>query len=240
MSKHDVDVVAFAAHPDDAEIGCGGTLIKLAEAGRTVVIVDLSAGELATRGTVATRAAESEAATQILGLHDRENLGLPDGGLEPSPENVRAVVGAIRRWRPRTLFLPYGRDRHPDHMQASRLVYQAAFTAGLIRYDTGQDAHRPEQLIDYMGWFDFEPTFIVDITEQFERKMRAIYAYSTQFRADGSADPQTRLTSSDTDWALRSRMAYYGARIRVRYGEGFLVRGDLAVDDPLVLDFRSF
>jgi len=240
MTKHDVDVVAFATHPDDAEISCGGTLIKLTDAGRKVVVVDLTAGELGTRGTVETRAAEAEAATKILGLHGRENLGLPDGSLDTSQHCRQAVVESIRRWRPRALFLPYYEDRHPDHVRASRLVYEAAFLSGLIQFDTGQQAHRPEQLFHYMGWVEFEPTVVVDITEQADRKLEAIYAYETQFNPNKARGPQTRLTSPTTDWLIRSRMAHLGARIGAKYGEGFLVRGQIEIDDPLNLTVSSF
>ena len=240
MTNHDVDVVAFATHPDDAEISCGGTLIKLADAGRTVVVVDLTAGELGTRGTVETRAAEAEAATKILGIHSRETLGLPDGSLDASPDCKRAVVESIRRWRPRALFLPYYEDRHPDHVRASRLIYEAAFLSGLVQFETGQHAHRPDQLFYYMGWYEFEPTVVVDITEQVDRKLAAIYAYETQFNPDTERGPQTRLTSPTTDWLIRSRMAHLGARIGAKYGEGFLVRGQIEIDDPLNLTVSSF
>ena len=240
MSNNDVDVVAFATHPDDAEISCGGTLLKMVDAGRKVVVVDLTAGELGTRGSVETRAAEAEAATRILGLHARENLGLPDGHLDSSEACKRPVVEAIRRWRPRALFLPHTEDRHPDHVRAAHLVYEAAFLSGLIRYETDREAHRPAQLFHYMGWVEFEPTVIVDITEQAERKLQAIYAYETQFNPDATRGPQTKLTSPTTDWLIRSRMARLGAKIGAKYGEGFLVRGQIEVEDPLHVNVSSF
>jgi len=232
--------MVFGAHPDDIEIGCGGTVINLTDAGRRVVLVDLVRGELGTRGSAEIRAREAEEGARILGAAARENFGLPDGRLEVTAEGRQRVAEAIRRFTPDTVFLPYWEDRHPDHAYASRLVYEGIFLAGLPRFDTGLPSHRPSRLIHYMGWYEFEPTFIVDITAAFDRKMAAIYAYSTQFRPDASADPPTRLTEASTDWLLRSRMAHYGARIRVRYGEGFLIRGHLAVDDPLKLNFQSF
>jgi len=234
------DIIAFGTHPDDAEIGCGGTLIKLAERGRTVVVVDLVRGELGTRGSADIRAREAADSSKILGLHDRENLSLEDGNIAVTAEAKRRVVEAIRRWQPRAIFLPYWEDRHPDHANASRLIYEAAFLAGLPRYDTGQAPHRPTQLFYYMGWVEFTPTMIVDITDQATRKLEAIYAFSTQFRADAARGPETRLTSPTTDWLIRSRMAYYGSLIRSKYGEGFLIRGTLEVDDPLTLAFESF
>jgi bacillithiol biosynthesis deacetylase BshB1 len=235
-----VDVVAFGTHPDDAEIGCGGTLIKLADAGYKVVIVDLVRGELGTRGTVETRAAEAAASSKILGLHDRQNLELPDGDVAVGPDAKRRIVDSLRHWRPRAIFLPYWEDRHPDHANASRLIYEAAFVSGLMRFEPQKEPHRPSQLFYYMGWYEFTPTFIVDITEQADRKLAAIYAFSTQFRADAERGPQTRLTSPTTDWLIRSRMAHYGSRIRSKYGEGFLIRGQLEVANPLDLTFESF
>ncbi len=235
-----VDIVAFGTHPDDAEIGCGGTLIKLADAGKKVVIVDLVRGEMGTRGSAEIRAQEAAASSAILGLHARDNLGLEDGHIEATSDAKRIVVQAIRRWRPTAVFLPYWQDRHPDHYNASKLIYESCFLSGLIRFDTGQDAFRPTQLFYYMGWYEFDPTFVVDITEQVERKMEAIYAFGTQFRADAERGPQTRLTSPTTDWLIRSRMAHYGSRIRCKFGEGFLIRGRLEVENPLDLAFESF
>jgi len=236
----EVDVLAFGAHPDDAEIGCGGTLIKLAEAGKRVGVVDLVRGELGTRGDAETRAAEAEASSRILGLTLRENLQLEDGYLHVTDEAKHRVAEVTRRLRPQAVFLPYYEDRHPDHYNGSLLVYEGLFLAGLRRYETGQEPHRPTQVFYYMGWYEFEPTFVVDITAQAERKMESIYAYATQFNPNATRDPETRLTSPTTDWLLRSRMAYYGAKIRAKYGEAFLIRGRLAVEDPLSLRFESF
>jgi len=235
-----VDILAFGAHPDDAEIGCGGTLIKAAGAGRRVVIVDMVRGELGTRGTAETRAREAAASAEILGLHGRENLDLPDGHIHVNDASKRAVAQAIRRWRPEAVFLPYWNDRHPDHANASQVAYEGIFLAGLPKYDTGQESFRPFKVFYYMGWIEFDPTFIVDITDQAEQKLQAIYAYSTQFSPTATRDPQTILTSPTTDWLLRSRMAHYGSLIRKTYGEGFLIRGRLEAADPLELRFSSF
>ena len=235
-----VDVLVFGAHPDDIEIGCGGTLIKLTDAGRSVVLVDMVRGELGTRGSAQIREQEAAAAAEILGVTARENLELEDGNVRSTSEAKHKVAEAVRRWKPQMVFVPYWEDRHPDHAHASELAYEGVFLAGLPRYETDQEAYRPDQLIYYMGWVEFEPTFIVDITDQFERKMEAIYAYCTQFKREASPDPQTRLTSEETDWFMRSRMAYYGSLIGKRYGEAFLIRGRLAVEDPLSLNFSSF
>lgn len=235
-----VDVLAFGAHPDDVEIGCGGTVIKLTDAGTRVVVVDLTRGELGTRGSAKIREREAAEASKILGLAARENLDLADGHISSDLESKRKVVDAIRRWRPDAVLLPYWRDRHPDHEAASALVYEASFLAGLRRFETEHESHRPQRLFYFVGWADFEPTFIVDVTEQFERKMESIYAFSTQFKAGASPDPETDLTSPRTDWRIRSRCAYHGSLIGARYGEGFVIRGQLRMEDPLQASFTTF
>ena len=236
----DVDVMAFGAHPDDIELGCGGTLIKLTDAGHTVVLVDMVRGELGTRGTPETREAERTRAAQMIGAVARENLALEDGNIHTSAESKRRVATVVRKHRPHLVLIPYYKDRHPDHYHTSEVVYEGTFLAGLTRYETGQPSYRPVKVAYYMGWYEFEPTFIVDITAQFERKMEAIYAYSTQFRPDDTSYDQTRLTSPEYHWMLRNRMGYYGSLIGVQYGEGFLIRGRLQVESPLLADFFSF
>jgi bacillithiol biosynthesis deacetylase BshB1 len=235
-----VDVMAFGAHPDDIELGCGGTLIKLVGAGHSVAMVDMVRGELGTRGTPETRAAEAARAAEVIGASARENLALEDGNIHTSAESKRRVATVIRQYRPRMVLLPYYRDRHPDHYQTSQLVYEGTFVAGLTRYDTGQPSHRPDRVAYYMGWYEFDPTFVVDISAQFERKMEAIDAYSTQFQPDDSSYEQTVLTSPEYHRMLRQRMGHYGSLIRVQYGEGFLIRGQLEFSHPLEADFFSF
>jgi len=234
------DILAFGAHPDDVEIGCGGTLIRMTDAGRTVVVVDLARGELGTRGTPETRRREAEEAARVLGAAARENLGLPDGDIRATPDAKQRVAQVIRRWRPEMILIPHDRDRHPDHAHAAEVVYEGAFLAGLPRYDSGHPSHRPDRVLHYMGWYEFDPTVIVDVSAQFERKMRAIYSFRTQFCPDASDDPETRLTEPGTDWRIRSRMAHYGSLIGTRYGEGFRVRGRLEIGDLLELRFRTF
>jgi bacillithiol biosynthesis deacetylase BshB1 len=244
----DVDVLAFGPHPDDVELGCGGTLLKLADQGYRCALVDLTRGEMSTRGTVETRAAEATAAAKVLGATARVNLGLPDGQVRNDHESRRKVVEVIRTYRPRLVFAPFYEDRHPDHYHASELVYEATFVAGLRRYETGQESYRPAQFVYYMRWQEFAPTFIVDITEQYERKMEAVWSYASQFKPPGrvgafagdAADPETRLTTPEYHWKLVHRMAYYGSLIQSRYGEAFLIRGQLEMDHPLSAQFLSF
>ena len=244
----EVDVLAFGPHPDDVELGCGGTLLKLAEKGYRCAIVDLTRGEMGTRGTVETRAAEADAAATILKVMARENLGLPDGFVRNDDESRRKVVEAIRAYRPKLVLAPYHQDRHPDHYHASELIYEATFVAGLRRYETGQGSYRPPKFVYYMRWYEFEPTFIVDITDQYERKMEAIWSYASQFKPpdrvkaglESVDDLETRLTTPEYHWKLVHRMAYYGSLIQTRYGEGFLISGQLEMDDLLGAQFLSF
>jgi bacillithiol biosynthesis deacetylase BshB1 len=236
----DIDVMAFGAHPDDIELGCGGTLIKLADLGHSVALVDMVRGEMGTRGTVETRQSESRKAAEIMGAVARENLGLQDGNIHVSEEAKRRVAEVVRKYRPRIVLIPYYEDRHPDHYHTSHLAYEGTFMAGLTRYDTGQESYRPSRVIYYMGWYEFEPTFIVDITDQFDRKMEAIMAYSTQFRPDDKLYQQTRLTSGEYHWLLVHRMAHYGSLIQKRYGEAYLIRGRMEVHDLTDVIFSSF
>jgi bacillithiol biosynthesis deacetylase BshB1 len=236
----DVDVMAFGAHPDDIELGCGGTLIKLVDAGHSIVLVDMVRGELSTRGTVETRRQEAARAAAIVGATARENLGLEDANVHLSDEAKRKVADVIRTYRPHMVLVPYYEDRHPDHYYTSQLVYDATYVAGLQRYETGHPPYRPAKVVYYMGWYEFEPTFIVDISAQRDRKMEAIHAYATQFTTQDDSYEETVLTSPAYHWSLEHRMAHYGAMIGAHYGEGFLIRGRLRVDDPLSLQFESF
>ncbi|MBS1250006.1 MAG: N-acetyl-alpha-D-glucosaminyl L-malate deacetylase 1 [Chloroflexi bacterium] len=235
-----VDVMAFGAHPDDIEITCGGTLIKLVDAGYSVAMVDMVRGEMGTRGTVETREKEAAKAAEIIGAVARENLGLEDANLHTSKESKNRVVEVVRKYRPRLVFIPYYDDRHPDHYHASEIAYEGTFLAGLTRYETGQESYRPPKILYYMSWYEFDPTFIVDITEQFERKMEAIYAYSTQFKPEDNFYKKTRLTSREYNWGIRHRMGYYGSKIGKKYGEGFLIKGKMEVKNPLDVKFSTF
>jgi bacillithiol biosynthesis deacetylase BshB1 len=167
----ELDVLAFGAHRDDIELTCAGTMIKLVDQGYSTGIIDITAGEMGTRGSAEERAAEAETAAKILRVQCRDNLGIPDANIELSRENKLKVVKAIRKYKPRIVLLPYWEDRHPDHAHAGQLVFEAAFIAGLSKLDTGQPKHRPEKLIYYMCHYEFKPSFIVDVTDQYERKM---------------------------------------------------------------------
>jgi bacillithiol biosynthesis deacetylase BshB1 len=238
-----LDVLAFGTHPDDLEIACGGTLRLLSSRGYRVGAVDLTRGELGTRGTAASRAREAANASRVMGLALRENLKMPDGGIEISQKNLRAVIRVIRRHRPRLVLAPYWEERHPDHVHASRLVSEAAFYSGLPKIETGEPSFRPFRILYYVSRIEFTPSFVVDITSAFDAKVEAIRCYRTQFhhgRAEtGPGEQETLLSTPLALEVFETISRYYGAMIGTRHGEPFLMRETLEVDD-LVEFFRGF
>ncbi|HXB54430.1 MAG TPA: bacillithiol biosynthesis deacetylase BshB1 [Vicinamibacteria bacterium] len=237
----DFDLAAVCAHPDDAELIMGGTIAREAARGRRVALVDLTRGESGSRGTPETRAAEATEAARILGVAHRESLGLPDARLAAVPEQKDALVAALRRLRPRVVLLQHWEQRHPDHAAASRIVYDACFLAGLRNYrsDLGP-AHRPRKLIYAVTLteaVEVPPSIVVDITTTWETKLRAIAAFASQFSpgpGEAVALPFDRFRAH-VELAARR----HGQRIDVEFGEGFLTREPLAVDDLLSLGGRS-
>jgi N-acetylglucosamine malate deacetylase 1 len=218
-----LEVLAFSAHPDDAEIGCGGALALAARRGLRVGVVDLTDGERATRGTPARRNAERAAATRTLRLSERIALGLPDGELGRSHEAVARVVAVIRDTRPRTVLAPNDVDRHPDHEAAARLVRQACFEAGLESVGSGA-LHRPAHQFSYMAHSPFEPSFVVDISAVWEQKETAVACYRSQFGSDDGG-PATAVSGGGFLELLEVRARWFGAMIGVRHGEPYLSRG---------------
>lgn len=239
MTEQSLQVLAIVAHPDDAELGCGGTLAHLARLGQRVGILDLTRGELGSRGTPALREQEAAKAGQILGITTRRNAGLPDGGLDPAnPEQRLAVIRILRELRPHTVITCWPEVRHPDHRHASQLVEQASFRAGLFKLDTGTEPFRPSQLLYYMEHYPFEPTLVVDVTDDYATKTEAILAYSSQFFADPDTDsdqPATHLTRPEFLEGVDARARAYGELAGFRYGEPFRSRGPLAVAQPGLL-----
>ena len=242
-----MDVLAFGTHPDDLEISCGGTLILLSGRGYQVGAVDLTRGELGTRGTEEIRARETAAANRHLKLCMRDNLGIPDGRVEKNQENLLRVIRAIRRHRPRLVLAPYWEGRHYDHIHASHLVAEAAFYAGLSKLDTGQESFRPFRVLFYVSRVAFQPSFVVDISETFDAKMQAVRSYRSQFYNDRPADgpdepetePETMISTPLALEALETMARYYGAMIGARFGEPYLMREALEIPD-MVSFFRAF
>ena len=227
------DILAFGAHPDDVELVAGGTLLKAARAGSATGVITLTRGETGTRGSLETRAAEFDAASRLMGLAHHEMLSLPDGRLTADEESRLAVVREIREHRPTILLLPYWEDRHPDHGAASRIVQEAAFLAGLPKLDTGQEPFRPAELVYYMSSWEFEPSFVVDISAHIEEKKSAIQAYGTQvFNPSLATGEEQTFISSEHFWQLLlSRMAHYGRLIGASFAEPFRIRGLVEIAD---------
>lgn len=231
-----LDALAFGAHPDDVELTCAGTLIKLNAQRHSTGVVSLTQGELGTRGDIEIRAREFAAAAKIMSVKVHRMLSLPDGDLNCSWENKLAVISEIRRFKPAIVFAPYWKDRHPDHARASDLVREASFLAGLIKIDTGQEAHRPHRVIFYPCRYEFRPSFIVDVSEFHHQKMQAIQAYQSQFHGlDKSRFGETETNISHPAFirAVAARAKQYGSYIGVEYGEPFLVREPINLDDPV-------
>ncbi|MBB6674108.1 bacillithiol biosynthesis deacetylase BshB1 [Cohnella nanjingensis] len=226
-----LDLLIFAAHPDDAEIGMGGTIVKAVRQGQRVGMIDLTYAEMSSNGDVETRRREAAAATETLGLAARENLGLPDRGLGSAPGQLDKLVEAIRRHRPRIVFAPYGIDRHPDHVLCSRMAEEAVFNAKLRRYMPELPAWTVDQLVFYFINDVHTPQIVVDISDVQERKMEALRAYRSQFEPAGNqADwVSTPLTQGYLEnVAARDRL--FGAPQRLAYAEGFIPKGPVKLE----------
>lgn len=235
-----LDVLAVAAHPDDAELSCGGTLIRMSDAGYRVGVLDLAGGESASRGSAEERLAEAGRSSAVMGLAVRENLGLPDAAFEDTQQNRLLLARAIRRLGPRVLILPHWKSRHPDHEVASRLGRAAAFLAGLKKIEGAGRVARPEKILYCLGFIEHagKPTFVVDITEQFERKLRAVACFASQFEGRTEAgelfpngQPLTEL--------IRTQSLHYGSLIRCMYAEPFFTRETVRVDDIVSMGVKS-
>ncbi|HMI31268.1 MAG TPA: bacillithiol biosynthesis deacetylase BshB1 [Candidatus Limnocylindrales bacterium] len=217
-----IQILAIGAHPDDVEISCGGTLALAARQGFAVGILDLTRGELSTNGTVEERAAEAAEAARILGIAERRNAELPDGGINPAdPEQVRRVVALLRALRPGILLSHAPVDRHPDHIEASRIVDRAWYLAGLRQFKADGAPHRAEGRYFFASRIVFEPSFIVDVTPVWEEKRRAILVHKTQVERSASSSRPTPLNAPDFIEHIEARARYFGGQIGVRYGEPF-------------------
>ena len=229
-----VDLLVFGPHPDDLEIGLGGTIAAHASAGHRVGLCDLTAGEMGSNGTIDERIAESEAARVVLGAAWRVNLRWPDRAIGRDPGHVRAAATFVREARPRTVAIPYWSDRHPDHVAASQVLTEAAFNAGLRRYDAGAEPWKPEWLCYYFINDSAPPSFVVDVSDCYERKRRALACHRTQFSPAASDAVETRLTSPRFLQLVESRDAQFGAQAGVRFAEGLVVREPILRADLFV------
>ena len=219
-----VDLLVFGPHPDDLEIGLGGTISRHAALGHRVGLCDLTAGEMGSNGTIEERMAEADAARAVLGAIWRTNLRWPDRAIGKDPEQVREAAGTIRRARPRTVAVPYWSDRHPDHVAASEVLTEAVFNAGLRRYDAGAPAWKPEWTCYYFINDAAPPSFVIDVTDHYGRKREALACHRTQFTPRDGDGVSTRLTSPLFQQLVESRDAQFGALTGVAFAEGLVVR----------------
>jgi bacillithiol biosynthesis deacetylase BshB1 len=236
-----VSILAIVAHRDDAELTCGGTLIKAVRRGQRTAIIDLTAGEMGTRGSASLRQSEAEAAAEILGCSARESLGLPDAGIENTPATRELLARAIRRYRPRVVIAPALEGRHPDHRIAAQLVRDACFVAGLAKVAPDVPKHRPLKILHALAYRQdyVRPSFVVDISDEFEQKMAAIRCYGSQFDEALQAG-EVYPTGEPLYDVITHHAATYGALIRTRYGEPFLTTEMMRVDDVAALEVATF
>ena len=233
-----LDILVFAAHPDDAELACSGTIMRMIALGHKVGIIDLTAGELGTRGTPELRAQEAAASSAIMGLQVRENLGMRDGFFQLDEAHQLQIIRAIRRYQPEVLLINAPTDRHPDHGRGSELVRNAAFLSGLRRIETEdggimQEAWRPKKVWRYIQDQLLMPSFVVDVTDYFDRKIDAIRAFGSQFHDPNSKEPETYISSRNFLDVIQARCQEMGHLIGVQYGEGFISERPVRVDDLL-------
>ena len=219
-----IDILVFGPHPDDIEIGLGGTVARHAAAGHQVGLCDLTRGELSSNGTPERRQSEAAEAARVLGAAWRENLGWPDGGIAATPPMIRSAVDVIRRHRPRTIAIPYWDDRHPDHVAASHVLRTAAFTSALRRYVTDLDPWRPDWVCYYFINDGAAASFVVDVSAQYQRKRDALDCYRSQFAPGENGAVATRLTAATFRTLVESRDAQFGALAGVAFAEGIVVR----------------
>lgn len=243
-----IDLLAIAAHPDDVELACAGIMLVAKKLGKRTGILDLTRGELSTRGTPALRLKETEAASAVMGLDWRANLEIPDGNIELNQDNILKIVRAIRETRPTMMITPHFNERHPDHEHAAKLAKEAAFYAGLQKIQTvdnnkqPQTPHRPSLVMQYMQTYSFEPSVIIDVSSVFQDRMKAVTAYESQFgvskagkRITAAHEPETFLTQSGFYEWIEGRARHYGMMIGAEFAEPFWTYEAVGTRDPFAL-----
>lgn len=231
-----LDLLAVGVHPDDVELGCSGTLMKQIDAGYKAGILDLTQGELGTRGTVQDRQKEATAAAKILRVSTRENLSFKDGFFKNDEEHQLEVIKMIRKYQPEVVFANAKYDRHPDHARAAKLVRDACFLSGLSKVNTKlngvtQKAWRPKAVYHYIQAIHHEPHFVVDVTKYFDRKLKAVLAFKSQFYNQKSKEPKTFISSPEFLEFVKARAIHFGVPVGVKYAEAFTVNRIIGVDD---------
>ncbi len=230
-----VDVLAIGAHPDDVEMICGGTVAKMVDRGYSVAIIDMTQGEMGTRGTPEMRNGEANAAAEVLGVSERVNLGQPDGRMENTLEARVAVVEQIRRLRPKLVLTHYWDDLHPDHSATGKIVRDTMYPAGFANFPAKGDPYRPNEYLYFMAHTPFEPSFIVDVTEYWDKKVESINCYNSQLHDDTIDGLETLIAQPTFIKRLEARARHYGSMIYREYGEPFLVRRPVPIEDPVAV-----
>ncbi len=240
MSSDPIDILAIGAHPDDAELTCGGTLVKAGRAGYRTAILDLTRGEMGTRGSPEKRAAEAAAAAEVLGVSQRVNAGIPDAGIHNDDDTRKTMVSFLRQLRPRVVILPFPVGRHPDHRVASELGRDACFLCKLAKYPADGELHKVEKIIYAMAYREdpVKPSFVVDISGEFETKLEAIECYASQFEGVVSAG-ELYPTGQDLFDLIRTQNQHYGSLIRTAYGEPFMTEETVRIDDVVKMGVLS-
>jgi len=224
-----LDILAIGAHPDDVELGCGGTVAKMVAEGKKVGILDLTRGELGTRGTAETRKNEAAAAAEILGVEFRENLGFRDGFFVNDEKHQLKLIEVIRKYRPEIILCNAVDDRHIDHGKGADLVENACFLSGLRKIETGQEAWRPKHIFHYIQWYPLTPDFVMDISGYLEKKKEAVFAFKTQFFDPKNDEPNTPISSKLFQESIENRAKDLGMLIGSEAGEGFMLKGYLGL-----------
>ena len=227
------DVLFISAHADDTELSCGGTIAKFVKDGLRVGMIDLTRGEMGTRGTPAQRAREAAKSARILGAAFRRHLDFGDGGLRTGRDEELQIIELVRRHRPRIVFSPYPDERHPDHVRTGRLVTEASFYAGLRQLETDLPAHRPQAVVYYLQNYMLPLSFVVDVSAVWKTKMRAVAAFKSQFYNPKSKEPATFIASKNFIDMIEARGRHFGALIGASYGEGFVTKQPPKVDDVI-------
>jgi bacillithiol biosynthesis deacetylase BshB1 len=244
LSAMKLDILAIGSHPDDVELGCSGTLIKEVKRGKKVGVIDLTQGELGTRGTIESRYSEAADSAKIMGLAVRENLKMRDGFFKNDEEHQMLLIKALRKYQPEIVIGNILEDRHPDHGRAGWLIYDACFLSGLAQVKTAddngkqQEKWRPKMLLHYIQDRFYEPDIVIDISQEWEQRIKAVKAFKSQFHNADSREPQTYISSPEFMEALTSRARLLGKRIGVKYGEGFISKKNIGLQnlDALVLN----
>jgi N-acetylglucosamine malate deacetylase 1 len=226
-----VDIIFFGAHPDDVELSAGGTAAKCVKDGLRIGIVDLTRGEMGTRGTPQTRKKEAQGAARVLGATFRQQLDFQDGNLQTGREQELQIIELLRIRRPKLVIAPWPDDRHPDHTRTGRIVTEASFYAGLKSLKTGAPEHRPQTVLYYMQNYMVPPSFVVDVTAHWKTKMKSVAAYKSQFFDPKSKEPQTFISDPKFLEMIDARGRHFGALIGARYGEAFVTKQPPRVDD---------